>query len=86
MTPEWNRGRANPVSVITLRAMRDLGLGTNLNAKQKYSLPKASTRGSETEINRVDDILDIEPVDIDSYILEQQAWLRPQIAMESKEG
>ena len=62
----------NPASTLTLRSFKDLGYVTELSAAQQHSRPKYYARNNGPNIELVDDVVDIEPIDVDTNILEHQ--------------
>ena len=63
----------NPTSRLTVRALRDLGFSTRANRAEAYTLPREGE--IEDDVNKfemVGDIIDIEPVDMSEYMIENQ--------------
>lgn len=69
MTGFLNSG-FNPVSVMTVRSLRDLGFGTRLSAAEPYSIPREGEKAEGASVELIGDVLDFEAVDVEAYMLE----------------
>ena len=71
MTPSINQG-VNPVSMLTIESLADLGYQVNTNAAESYRLPRAAASSESELIILENDILEgpISVVDREGNVME----------------
>ena len=65
----------NPVSIMTVRAFRDLGFGTDLSSAQSYSIPREGEESQDPKFELVGDVIEIqlmEDADLEAAILKAE--------------
>lgn len=78
MTGFLNSGTKNPLSVMTIKALRDLGYNVNLGAAEQYFIPSEFQRPLfTTDLELVGDIIDFEAKDIN--VLIEDAAVRDRV-------
>ena len=85
MTSKWNSD-SNPVSVMTLQALRDLGIGTKLSTNRNFRFRNQTQEAARQKFKWLMKSLIVSPLISIPTFLNKRRWMRWQTVMETKEG
>lgn len=67
LTGYLNSGMENPVSIMTIRSLKDMGYEVDMTSAESYEIPDYPLR-AEYHLSLGDDILNIEPIDMQDVL------------------